>query len=115
MLAVAQCPTTTKAPPQAELTPVGPRLTACVLADVYLQYASAPWRGDADGRALRAGLSGFQCDDMPLEPDVLPGAFSPQGGGGPGIRWHEAGLAILGYEPGMSVGYRVPRDVVPPA
>ena len=115
MLAVAQRQTTTRFAHQAELTLVGPRMTACALADAYLRYASALWRGDADAQAVGAWLSGFRCEDMPPEPAVLPRAVSPHGGGGRGIRWPEAGLAILGYVPGTSVGYRVPREAVPPA
>jgi hypothetical protein len=108
MLAIAQRPTTTSFPCQAALTLVGPRLTACALAEAYLEYASALWRGESGCQAFGAWLSRFRCGCLPAEPLRPPDAVSPHGGGGRGIRWHEAGTAILGYVPGTGVGYRVP-------
>lgn len=86
--------------------------SASALARAYLDYISAYWRGDSDALQMRDRLAAFFRVDMPMEPMRPADAFSPHGARGHGIRWYECSDAVLGYVPGTTSGYRIPRACV---
>ena len=86
------------------------------LARSYDQAVAASWRGDeAARRAFAAWLAPFWRPDGPPEPGDAPAAVSVLGAGGRGIRWYDAGPAVVGYVPGRGGCYRVPVAATPGA
>src|SRR5689334_8169273 len=80
------------------------------LADAYLDYLSALWRGEPRVGGFARRLERFW--DPTLAPtDGALLAFSPHGAGGRGIEWRSSGEEILGCIPGHSGGYRIPRSL----
>jgi hypothetical protein len=86
-----------------------PGATARALAGRYLDYVAALWRGDPGGRRFGIWLCRYWRAALPPAPASAPDAVSPHGGGGRGICWHETADAVLGYVPGVSGGYRIPK------
>ncbi|HEU5433000.1 MAG TPA: hypothetical protein VFU81_15130, partial [Thermomicrobiales bacterium] len=84
-------------------------LLARAVADRYLGYVSALWRGDPDGPRFGVWLSQFWRTALPPAPRRPPDAVSLHGAGGRGLWWFEAPDAAIGYVPGTRCGYYVPR------
>jgi hypothetical protein len=92
-------------PPGPECLPL-----AEALADAYLEYLSALWRGEPQAGTFARRLERFW-DPALEETDGTLLAFSPHGAGGRGIEWRSAGDEIWGCIPGYSGGYRIPRSL----
>jgi hypothetical protein len=110
---VFTAPQLTLTPPVVTQQPVATD-SAWALARAYCEYISAYWRGDAGAAQLGNQLVAFFSAEMPAEPMRPADAFSPHGARGHGIRWYERGDAVLGYVPGATSGYRIPRACVVP-
>jgi hypothetical protein len=80
------------------------------LADAYLDYLSALWRGEPHAATFARRLERFW-DPALEEADGTLLAFSPHGAGGRGIEWRSSGDEIWGVIPGRSGGYRIPRSL----
>ena len=91
---------------------VSPRLTSATLAQAYLDYESALWRGDGQAAKFAAWLSAYHCPEMPPRPTAQPDAISPHGAAGRGIAWYDTPIEIRGY--GNGAGFRIPHVAVPP-
>ena len=85
---------------------------ARMLADGFLQYASACWRGDQAARRFATRLGAYWRPQLPPRPITPPNACSPHGAGGRGIDWYEISGEVLGYIPGRRAGYGVPVEAV---
>jgi hypothetical protein len=86
---------------------------AADLARAYDDRAAAAWRGEPGGAAFGDWLGRCWRPDAAAPPGP-PAAVSPCGGGGRGLRWYDAGGAVVGVVPGVAGGYRVPVGAVPP-
>ena len=109
MIAIAERTVPALAPPPARTTSGEAR----ALADGFLRYESACWRGERGAAAFQLRLSAYWQPDMPPAPVAAPDAVSPHGAAGRGILWYEIGQEVLGYIPGLRGGYRLPGRAVP--
>jgi hypothetical protein len=85
---------------------------ARTLAEGYLRYICASWRGDAGAPVFGIRLGAYWRPQLPPMPETAPDAVSPHGGGGRGIHWYQTGDEVLGYVPGRRAGYRVPLAAI---
>jgi hypothetical protein len=80
------------------------------LADAYLDYLSALWRGEPQASGFARRLERFWDPGLAASGGTLL-AYSPHGAGGRGIEWRSSGDEIWGCIPGRSGGYRIPRSL----
>lgn len=85
---------------------------ARALASGVLRHAEACWRGDAGARHFTTRLGAYWSTQLPPRPRRTCDAFSPHGAGGRGIHWYQTDGAVIGYIPGCTAGYHVPREAV---
>lgn len=85
-------------------------VSATQLALAYDLTVSSLWRGEPDQARFMNWLDRYRLNPTLPMPTGLPHAFSVLGGGGRGIRWYEAGDAILGV-PGdeRAACFRIPK------
>jgi hypothetical protein len=86
---------------------------ARTLAEGYLRYACASWRGDATAPIFGIRLGAYWQPLLPEAPAGAPHAFSPHGAGGRGIAWRQAGEMVIGSIAGSRGGYVVPVRAIP--
>lgn len=86
---------------------------ARALADGYLRYACATWRGDAGAPIFGIRLGAYWRSQLPPAPAGAPEAFSPHGAGGRGIAWRQVEGEVVGSVAGCRGGYVVPVAAIP--
>jgi hypothetical protein len=109
MSAVAERPLTITEVPRRPVT----EQDACALAQSYLRWASACWRGERIAPVFATQLAAYWYHELPTMPAGQADAISPHGGGGRGIHWYHTDQEVLGYVPGAAGGYQVPAAAIP--
>lgn len=109
MIAYAERPTTIAAATPAATMGNDAR----ALAEGYLRYACASWRGDPGAPIFGARLGAYWQPRLAATPAGTPHAFSPHGAGGRGIAWSQLGDEVVGSIAGCPGGYVVPVAAIP--
>jgi hypothetical protein len=83
------------------------------VAKRYLDMITSYWRGNQRSLTFESLLADYRVSELPRSPSRnVDDAYSPHGGGGRGIHWHETPFELIGHITGTPCGYVVPLSKV---